>query len=1013
MTFRGTSKQTAGKVEEFKFLAQTAQKHGLKIWLFGGSASSLAHYVKENMLLEEGSDEYYSQSFAETPDGKRDFTDIFRPTQDIDLVVDGEMEQIKNFEREVLQHLPDIKGNKQTWEVRTLREDYGEKLALLNNPNFFNQHTDSHSVGMISLSEVPEGKVVRDLLDWESDNPRFLQDVLANKLHYYYSAHHSETLRFKEGKNPPIISVVRYFIKLFQHELEMSDEDLKKLQKIIMGFNPQEVGDSYTERWLQHNAPKLFLHSRNVEYSWDMLEQTGLRAKLLQVGDINKAKSPAWWANKSPLRSFKLGQGEGKTAQELGIKTVAHDTSDFFLWTVITRSRKGEANVFESRPDAVGEAAAYGRGFYTIKNSKQGLYKNGFSIGFHMHPKAREGVDFKVKGSMVLVFNRNAIRVIPESLDVGGLLDYLHLLKEGERGNLALLEKVRRRIDSKHAREKETPEIQREITQVLEFLKEEDKLDLWRGWFNLKLSRKYPKILDELINTAKSHVLQFAAQELLSQPYWDNPELVDKTIAAAIKAADCKLLEALALYTFSQPHTKGMTASIDKIIAAAIQFEDSDILRSLAIYTFSKPHAKGMTASIDKIIAAAIQFEDSDILRSLAIYTFSKPHAKGMADLIEKTIDAAIKLRNLNTLSSLAIYTFSQPHTKEMAHLIDKTIDAAIQFEESEILEALARHTFSKPHTKEMAALIEKIIDAAIQFEDYEIFRLLVVDTFSHPHTKGMTDLIEKTINAAIKLNQLEILQALAANTFSKPHTKEMAHLIDKTIDAAIQFKNRQILRSLAKHTFSQPHTKEMTNLIDKTITAAIELQDPSILGWLVASTFSRSHSKEMAHLIDKTIDAAIQLENPNILSSLANKTFPRPHTQGMTDLIDKTIAAAIQLDAPKILQSFAWYTFSKPHTKGMAASIHKAIVAAIQLEDLETLKRFARHSLSRPHWQDHPELLELLIQNGDRETLQAVRKHVLTQPHWENHPRLLELSRGKVTLRKLMKGLNNEAQGC
>ena len=326
------------------------------------------------------------------------FTDIFRPTQDIDLVVDGEIAKVKNFGREVLEHLPDIKGNKQTWEVRTLREDYGEKLALLNNPNFFNQHTDSHSVGMISLSKVDENKVVRDLLDWKADNPRFLQDVLANKLHYYYSAHHSETLRFQQGKNPPIISVVRYFIKLFQHELEMSNEDLKKLQKIIMGFNPQEIRGSYTERWLQGNVPKLFLHSRNVEYSWDMLEQTGLRAKLLKVGDINETKSPAWWANKSPLRSFELGKGKGKTAAQLEIKTVAHDTSDFFLWTVITRSRKGEANVFESRPDAVGEMAVHGRGFYTIKNSRRGAYGNGFSISFAMHPKAREGVDFKVEG---------------------------------------------------------------------------------------------------------------------------------------------------------------------------------------------------------------------------------------------------------------------------------------------------------------------------------------------------------------------------------------------------------------------------------------------------------------------------------------------------------------------------------------------------------------------------------------------------------------------------------------
>ena len=867
--FQRHLQQTAGKVEEFKFLAQTAQKHGLKVWLFGGSASSLAHYVKENMLLEEGSDEYYSQSFAETPDGKRDFTDIFRPTQDIDLVVDGEMARVANFEREVLQHLPDIKGNKQTWEVRTLREDYGEKLALLNNPNFFNQHTDSHSVGMISLSEVDENKVVRDLLDWEAENPRFLQDVLANKLHYYFSDHHSETLRFKEGKNPPIISVVRYFIKLFQHELEMNKQDLKKLQKIIAGFNPQEIRDSYTERWLQGNVPKLFLHSRNVEYSWDMLEQTGLRAKLLQVGDIKEFKSPAWWANKSPLRSFELGEGKGKSAQELGIKTVAHDTSDFFLWTVITRSRKGEANVFESRPDAAGENAAHGRGFYTIKNSKRGLYRNGFSISFHMHPKAREGVDFKVADDMVLVLNRNAIRVIPESLEVGGVLDYLHLAKEGNGENLALLEKVRRRLDFKYAQKANLPEIQQEIAQALKFLKEANDSDLWRGWFNLKISMKYPKIVNEMINTTNGEIFQFVAKDVLSQPHWGQSKLIDKTIAAAIKLKD--------------PYT----------------------------------------------------------------------------------------------LQKLAMYTFSEPHTKEMADLIDKTITAAIKLNDPEILEALADSTFSQPHTKGMTDLIEKIIAAAIDFENSKILESLVWETFSKPHTKGMTDLIDKTIAAAIELYELEVLA------------------------------------SLANKTFSQPHTKGMTASIDKMIAAAIEFDEPSILQWLAEYTFSKPHAKGMAKSIDKTINAAIELEDVDTLRELAWDTFSQPHTKGMTASINKIITVAIEWEDPTMLQALAIYTFSKPYTKGMAASIDKAINVAIQLEDPKTLRAFAQYTLSQPHWQDHPELLELLIQNGDRETLQAVRKDVLTQPHWENHPRLLELSRGEVTLRKLMKGLKNEAQGC
>ena len=91
----------------------------------------------------------------------------------------------------------------QVWEVRSLREDYGEKLALLSNPDFTNQHTDSHSVGLISLDPTtPQGEAVKDLLDWNTTANQFFKDVLASSLHYYYNPQHKTTLRFKEGKNP-------------------------------------------------------------------------------------------------------------------------------------------------------------------------------------------------------------------------------------------------------------------------------------------------------------------------------------------------------------------------------------------------------------------------------------------------------------------------------------------------------------------------------------------------------------------------------------------------------------------------------------------------------------------------------------------------------------------------------------------------------------------------------------------------------------------------------------------
>ena len=145
---------------------------------------------------------------------------------------------------------------------------------------------------------------------------------------------------------------------------------------------------------------------------------------------MTKEKSPAWWVNKEPLRSFELGQGRGKTAKELGIEIVSHDTVDFFIWTVITRSRKGEPNVFISREGVAGESAAYGKGFYTVPNKRKGL-GHGFTIRFTLDPEAREGTDFSLRNDILLVFNRKAIKVIPESITVPTLLEYFEILRDG------------------------------------------------------------------------------------------------------------------------------------------------------------------------------------------------------------------------------------------------------------------------------------------------------------------------------------------------------------------------------------------------------------------------------------------------------------------------------------------------------------------------------------------------------------------------------------------------------
>ena len=81
-----------------------------------------------------------------------------------------------------------------------------------------------------------------------------------------------------------------------------------------------------------------------------------------------------------------------------------------------------------------------------------------------------------------------------------------------------------------------------------------------------------------------------------------------------------------------------MAHLIEKLIDAAIEIKNPDTLRELAIYTFSQPHTKEMAHLIEKLIDAAIEIKDHRYAeRTRYRFTFSQSHTKEMAHLIEKT----------------------------------------------------------------------------------------------------------------------------------------------------------------------------------------------------------------------------------------------------------------------------------------------------------------------------------------------------------------------------------------
>ncbi len=514
------------RIEPFVFLKKEAEKLGVRVWLFGGTAAAYAHYVKWDLAREKGE---LSKTSGGKPQFQKerfdyDYTNIYRSTQDLDIVVDGSEEDARHLEAILKEKFPHLQGSKSAWEVRLLKTKSGDKDALLDNPDFLNQHTDSNSTGLIEVTKPPRGQsVIRDLRDWKNPRAAFFEDVRLSKLHYYFSDKHETTPRFKQGKNPPIFSAIRYLIKAFQYELSIEGEDLERIRAVVGDFNrKRDLGDAYATAWIIKNAKKLFQNAIDIEYAWKVLDDLGLRQKLIGIDPKREVGSLSWWMNKEPLRSFPVGEGTGKTARQLGITTVAHETSDFLAYESITRSHKGVPNVFISRRNQAGEGAAYGDGFYTAVG-RTGMKHTGLTIRFTVDPDARNGVDFSAHDGQILFHNRNALRIIPESMSVGPL-EYFRIVSSFDTSDKGILEKLRRRVGSRLRvmEPKEEKELFTLLRHAADHATDEKSAVVLREWFSFPDSARHPEILWHALESPAGTLNTGLAMELALRrnPHW-------------------------------------------------------------------------------------------------------------------------------------------------------------------------------------------------------------------------------------------------------------------------------------------------------------------------------------------------------------------------------------------------------------------------------------------------------------------------------------------------------------
>jgi hypothetical protein len=866
------SRQIAERMErvpEFKYIREEAARMGAKAYLFGGTAAGYAHYVKWDMQREAGDSRFQPDRFD------YDYTNIYRSTQDLDIVIDGPPEKAAELQAKLMTAYPHLQGSKTAWEVRLLRQDMGDKQALLNNPDFMNQHTDSNSTGMIEITKPSAGDaVVRDLRDWNSKSPYFLQDVLNGKIHYYFSPSHGSTAFAKQGRNPPIISVIRYLTKAFQYELEIRPDDLARIKKIIDDFKPNgsEMKNSYVKHWLlnKDNGRKLIQNAVNIEYAWDTLEKLDLRKKLIAIeNNPDTVGSLAWWMNKEPLRTYKVGANlrngrtiKGRTARELGLDIVAHETNNFLAYESITRAHTGDANVLISRNNTAGEAAVHGDGFYT-RIGREGARGTGLTIRFHLSPEAREGIDFAKTGDFVIVHNKAALRVIPESLNIDPV-HFFEMLSEGKdfsHSDLGLLEKLKRRNSQMAARL--SPADREKLTSIArqEFAKPHPNPLIVDMWMNFPFVLDHPDLISKLIDQNKLN-MAWVAEQMLSRPEWrSDTELAVKLIESKSINPDWVIQALLPL-----PDWKERNEVIEKL------FDNGIAAESIFNYLLSQPEWSNRPDFIKKLL-------DKHAAASTIADILIQPEWGNHPELVEKLFE----YKNINP-EWLAQVLLQQPHWKQHPELIEKLIDQGTADAH------VAQYILSQPEWSNRHDLIKTLLKRGTA--DVAIANLL-----SQPQWENHPELVEMLFESN-KIDPQWYAQAL----LQQPHWKKHPQLVEKLIDQGTADKY------VAQYILSQPEWSNRSDLIKAILkrgTADVE----------VATLLLQPQWENHPELIEKLIES--KNINPNwIAEILLQQPHWKKHPQLVEKLIDKGTADA----------SVAQYILSQPEWSNRQDLIKKLI---------------------------------------------------------------------------------------
>ncbi|MFL5815242.1 MAG: hypothetical protein ACJ763_16815, partial [Bdellovibrionia bacterium] len=646
---------------------------------------------------------------------------------------------------------------------------------------------------------------------------------------------------------------------------------------------------------------------------------------------------------------------------------------------------------------------------------------------------AREGIDFTRSGSFLVFQNKNALKVVPESLKLTPV-EYFAFLAHGEQIDLsdrAIFEKLRRKMTA--ARGALTDDDYRQLRSFVEESINNSEINeaLIQEWVSLPKSAQWSEgLFDPLI---KSELYDVQLSDLV----FSKPGFTQLKSARAVnESAEQLRKDFKAIHPPTRRDAMLHLIGSDKkkaIKMASIFLDNADagtiyvVSDKLLPSVHNEAFAIKTIQTIERITSYSDGGNRAEAFNNIIQSVFSLPHAKNwknaQAALIDRATHASVLLNMVNKILARPESSSESIATKTMQRLSAITSHSGPDAR-SPTQKDIIQNVLSQPFAQKWNKARSEFLQQSLDLETMNLYFEKILKRPDLGDEPLLIEYIQKLTSMRSSYHALNIgptLNNIVKDILSQPAAKNWKNARRKVIGLDM---NMDLLELIVRHTLQDPDSLDVRTadeLLDKfnslrnysdadksqaffEKTAALVQNKPISEEWdrvrlkLLAShpDHSASHSLisslEKAHAHDSFIAKLVAEENPQTDSALrallSRSSVLRNDSRWLEEYLkrkelDEPLFGAV-LDHPRFAQDVnAMETLIKRVPKH-SQDPRSGIVLTTQTEITLTKKLF-----SDSFWRKSPSTIELMAKFYPHSS--HILESILAHPDLNQHPEWLE----------------------